>query len=273
MSIQDLRLRRGEIAASLMKLADKPNFNAATDQPKYDALLTEIGNIDREIVAYQAQNEAVVASVTRAGGYSLDAKEHADTFKAFLRAPKDMRVRQSLADIDVRNIAGGGTDAAGGFLIPEIILGPLTQRAFNVNPFRQLVRVVQVQTRDVNFPLSNSNSETGWVGESFTRAVTTAATLANAKPTFGTLYSVVEATEELVMDSAFDIGAWFATEAGGKMGEAEMAAIVSGNGTDRPTGLLNAAPTTGADGTRAAGVLKYLPTGNASTSVGSRAIF
>lgn len=67
------------------------------------------------------------------------------------------------------------------------------------------------------------------------------------------------------MDSAFDIGGWFASEAGNKMGEAEMAAIIAGDGVDKLSGLLRVAPTAGADGTRAAGALKYLPTGNAST--------
>lgn len=265
MGIQDLRLRRGKIADSLQALASKAAFDPKADQPKYDALLADLNRVDREILAYQAQNEAIAAAAGRVSGTSVESREHLDAFTNFLRKPKDINARQSLAEIDLRNLSSGGTDPAGGFIIPEVILGPLNARAFNVNPFRSLVRVVQVSTRDVNFPLSNSNSTTGWVGETAARPATAETTLSNAKPTFGTLYSYVEATEELVMDAVFDIGTWFAGEAGGKMGEAEMAAIITGNGTDRPTGLLNAAPTTGADGTRAAGVLKYLPTGNAST--------
>lgn len=266
MSIQALREKRNEKSAALQKLALKPNFSAEVDQPKFDKLLEEQNEIDREIGRYQASIEDFVASVNRSSGMQNQGnREHAEAFTAFLRSPHDMRARQNLADMEIRNISSGGTDAGGGFLIPEFILGPLMQRAVDVNPFRNLVRVVQVQSRDVNFPLSNSNSTTGWVGEAATRTATTEATVSNAKPTFGTLYAYVEATEELVVDSAFDIGSWFSTEAGGKMGTAEMASIISGNGTDKPTGLLNAAPTTGADGSRAAGVLKYLPTGNAST--------
>lgn len=270
MSIHDLRLQRGEKADLLKSLVAKPNWRGAVDQPKYDALMGEINDLDLDIRRIQDANEAIADSVPMSSfkahaGYGSDSQEHLATFTAFLRSPRDMRAKQALADFDVRNAASGGTDPAGGFLIPEIILGPLMQRAVNTNPFRNLVRVVQVATRDVNFPLSNSNSTTGWVGELATRAATSEATLANAKPTFGTLFSYVEASEELVMDSAFDIGGWFATEAGDAMGTAEMTAIITGNGTDKPTGLLNTAPTTGADGTRAAAVFKYLATGNAST--------
>jgi len=268
MSIQDLRERRATAAAALQSLVAKPTWNEARDKPKYDALMNEVGEIDVEMKRLVDANERLAASVPMMagrGGFGSDAQEHLSAFTDFLRSPRDMRARQALADMDFRNSSSGATDPAGGFLIPEIILTPLMQRAVNTNPFRSLVRVVQVATRDVNFPLSNSNSTTGWVGELATRTPTTEATLANAKPTFGTLYAFVEASEELVMDSAFDIGGWFATEAGDAMGTAEMTAIITGNGTDKPTGLQNTAPTTGADGTRAAAVFKYLPTGNAST--------
>jgi HK97 family phage major capsid protein len=266
MSIQDLREKRAAKALALQALVAKPGWKDEKDKPAYNALMGEIDAIDVEMKRLVDANERLAAGVPMmAGGYNPGNREHLEVFTNFLRAPKDMRARQALAEFDFKNAASGVTDPAGGFLIPEEIVGPLMRRAVATNPFRSLVRVVQVATRDVNFPLSNSNSTTGWVGEAATRTPTTEATIANAKPTFGTLYSYVTASEELVMDSAFDIAEWFTAEAGDAMGAVEMTAIVSGNGTDKPTGLLNAAPTTGADGTRAAGVFKYLPTGAAST--------
>ena len=269
MSIQALREKRGEKAAALTALAAKPNFSEARDQPIYDKLMAEIDQIDTDIRRYQAAIEKVAADargtpMATAGGFSGAAdREHLEAFTKVLRNPKDMRARTALSDF--QNLASGVTDAAGGFVVPEIILGPLMARATNANPFRELVRTVNVGTRDVSFPLSNSNSTTGWVGEADARTPTTEATLGSARPTFGTLYSYVEATEELVMDSAFDIGNWFSMEAGTAMGEAEMAAIIRGTGVNRPSGLLLTPPTNGADGTRAATVLKYLPSGAAST--------
>ncbi len=271
MSIQALREKRAEKATALKALVAKSNYSVARDQPEYDRLMNEIDGLDVDIHRYHAANEKIAndamgVPMARSGAFhSADDREYLDAFTNVLRAPKDLRARAALADLNPRNAASGGTDAAGGFLVPEILLGPLMARAVNANPFRELVRVVQVGTRDVSFPLSNSNSTTGWVGEAAPRPATAEATLSSAKPTFGTLYSYVEATEELVMDSAFDIGQWFAMEAGNAMGEAEMASIISGSGVDRPSGLLLTAPTTGADGTRAATVLKYLPTGTAAT--------
>jgi HK97 family phage major capsid protein len=265
MSIQDLRERRGVIANSLEQLAQKPNFSASIDQPKYDKLMSDLDKVDHEIGAYQRQNERIVAAARGVTRNTADAQEHLDAFKTFLRSPKDMRAQQALRELDVRNLSTGATDPAGGFLVPELLLEPLMARAVNANPFRDLVRVINVASRDIVIPLSNSNSTTGWIGESGTRALTAEATLVGARPTFGTLYAFVEATEELVADSVFSIGDWFAQEAGAAMGEAEMAAVISGTGTNQPSGLLLTPPTTGADGTRAATVLKYLPTGNAAT--------
>jgi HK97 family phage major capsid protein len=265
MSINALRERRAEKSAALHKLVAKATWSAEKDQPVYDALMGDINAIDTDIRRYQQSMEKIAGLAPIVAGAVQGNDDYSRAFTDFLRAPKNMQARQSLTDLEVMNAASGTTDPGGGFLIPEIILGPLMQKAVNVNPFRSLIRVVQVATRDVNFPLSNGNASTGWVGETAARTQTSEATLGNAKPTFGTLYSYVEASEELVMDSMFDIGAWFSIEAGLSMGVAEMASIIAGTGTNQPTGLLNTAPTTGADGSRAAGVLKYLPTGNAAT--------
>lgn len=228
-------------------------------------------NMQKKAAALEARLADVETKANRPGssfaakaGTTPAAKEHLDAFTAFLRAPKDTEIKAQLAAIE-RKAASGATDPAGGFLIPEVILGPLLRRVAAGNPLREIVRQVQVATRDVNFPLSNGNSTTGWIGENATRTDTTEATLTNVKPTFGTLYALVTASEELVMDSAFNIADWFIGEAGDRMAEAEATAIVTGNGTDKPTGLLNVAPQNGADGARTNNAFRYLPSGNAST--------
>lgn len=264
MSINAIRERRGQVAAKLHALINKSDYNDARDRPAYNQMLSELDSIDDELKRYQAANERIAAQVRMAAPSGSD-DEHIRAFENFLRAPKDVRAQQNLRDAQVLNVASGGVPASGGYLVPEVILGPLMQRAVSVNPFRNLVRVVQVGTRDVTFPLANSDMSSGWIGEAAPRDPTDNPTVTVAKPTFGTLYSYISATEELVMDSAFDIQNWFSVEAGLAMGVAEMNSIIFGNGTDKPTGLLNSAPTTGADGTRAGGVLKYLPTGHAST--------
>lgn len=231
---------------------------------KLDDLAGMVRDIGARVDRMETRSARPGAVPTGGAFQSPDERQHLDLFAKMLRNPKSSQVRAELQELEAKT-ASGATGGAGGFLIPTILQGPLLRRATNGNPWRALVRQVEVASRDVPFPLSNSNSTTGWVGENDTRAATDEATLLSAKPTFGTLYALVEASEELVMDSAFDIAAWFTAEAADKMAEAEATAIVSGNGTNKPTGLLHVAPQSGADGSRTNNAFRYLPSGNANT--------
>ena len=218
------------------------------------------------------QMEARVAAIETkafrpAGGFGAgnrEAEEHKAAFTAWLRDPHNERKAADLRDLEAK-AASGVTDAAGGFLVPEVIAGPLMMRARDANSLRPIVRNIAVASGDVRLPLSNGDATQGWVGETGTRAATDEPTLIAPKPTFGTNYALVSASEELVMDSVFDLASWFTTEAGAALGEAEAAAIISGNGTNKPTGILHVAPEAAADGSRSAGAFRYIASGAADT--------
>jgi HK97 family phage major capsid protein len=211
--------------------------------------------------------DAIEAKVNRPGAPGAKAEEsdpHSDAFSAWLRDPRNDTKRHALADIEAKQ-ASGTSDAAGGFIVPELIARPLLMRARDANTLRPIVRRIEVASGDVILPLSNADATSGWAGETDTRSATTEPTLSGPKPTFGTLYALVEATEELVTDAAFDVAGWFTAEAGAALGEAEAIAMVAGNGSAKPTGILNTAPEAGADGSRTAGAFKYLASGTADS--------
>lgn len=190
--------------------------------------------------------------------------EHSEAFAAWLRDPRNDTKRRLLADIEAKQ-AAGTSDAAGGFIVPELIARPLEMRARDANTLRPIVRNIEVASGDVVLPLSNADATSGWAAETAARSGTTEPSLSGPKPTFGTVYALVQATEELVQDAVFNVADWFSMEAGAALGEAEATAIVSGNGSARPTGILNTAPEAAADGSRTAGAFKYLPSGTADT--------
>lgn len=201
------------------------------------------------------------------GGGGLESRhdaEHSAAFTDFLRRPGSVEARSRLASLETK-AASGASPAAGGYLIPAALLGPFSSRLTALNPFRSLVRVVQVATRDVSFPLSNANGATGWIAENGTRTATAESTIDAPRPSFGSLYRYVSVSEELAADSAFDVASWFTTDAATAMAEAEMTAIITGDGSAKPSGLFKVAPAATADGSRTAGALKYLASGHAST--------
>ena len=192
-------------------------------------------------------------------------REHADAFGAWLRNPKSAALQARLWDVERKN-ASGASDAAGGFLVPEILVRDIERRVRNENPLRQFARVLPVGSADVKLPMTNNDAGTSWAGENDTRNATAEPTGRQATPTFGSIYAYVTASEELVNDAIFPIAEWFGQSVADAMAEAEADAFVSGNGTKKPTGFLNAAPVATGDAdspARAAGVLQYVPTGAA----------
>ncbi len=62
-------------------------------------------------------------------------------------------------------------------------------------------------------------------------------------------------------DVFFDVDTWLAGEIATEFARAEGVAFISGDGTNKPTGILTGSPVSTGDATRAFGVLQYLPTG------------
>ncbi|WP_137700022.1 phage major capsid protein [Marimonas lutisalis] len=244
-----------------------PEKEARALEDQFDKLMDEADELRDQLLDAQSADprRPFGGDVTQRGVADAGEERHTKAFTSWLRAPQDQHTRQALLNAESETRAASGlTGAAGGFVVPEIIQTPILARARDENPFRSLVRVVNVESGDVKFPLSESDATNGWVGETGTRTATTEPTLASKTPTFGTSYAYVSASEELVADGLIDIAQWFTEEAGRALGDAEMTAIISGNGTDKPTGLLNTAPESGADGSRTADAFKYIASGAAN---------
>ncbi|MDU8945608.1 phage major capsid protein [Ovoidimarina sediminis] len=272
MSIPDIRKQQREIAARAYDkfnaiTEDMPEREARNIEAEFDDLMEEHDRLGRKIRLHQLDD--LTADMPRGAnascsGLGVGSSPHERAFSDWLRAPGSERAKQALMEHETRT-ASGLTGAAGGYVVPEVIDTNIQTRARDSNPFRGLVRTVRTRTRDVKFPLSEADATQGWVGELGTRSQTTEPTLASKTPTFGMNYAYVYMSEELAMNAIVDIENWFVDEVSRALGEAEADAIVSGNGTNKPTGFLNVAPESGDDGSRTADAFKYLPSGTAAT--------
>ena len=228
--------------------------------------------------ARDAQNAATVATqggpshAPRSSAQAPEVRAHEDAFVAWLRRPSDTQVRANLAmaegdvyDLNPRASGNTGTGAAGGFSVPEPVFGSIRDRIRDLSPMRGLASAFSVTSTGTKFLVNRNDATNAWVGETDARSDTGEPTLDLRLPTYGTVYGIVEATEELILDSAIDIGTWFGNAVAQSIAQAEGAAFVAGNGSNKPTGFL-AGPTPVAtpDASRAAGTLQYVPTGSAS---------
>lgn len=216
-------------------------------------------------------NAAFVAGMKApAQNYRPENFEHRDVFMNWLRSPNDRSLAMDLvgAEENARGPRASGnttTGASGGFAVPEPVADRIRERILEISPMRGLATSVSVTSTGTKFLVNRNDATSAWVGETAPRGDTTEPSLDLRSPSYGTVYGLIEATEEMLLDSAIDVNMWFTNAVAQKIAQAEGAAFVSGDGTNKPTGFLSGpTPVTTGDSTRASGTLQYVPTGSVS---------
>jgi HK97 family phage major capsid protein len=153
-----------------------------------------------------------------------------------------------------------GSSADGGYTVPKIIDDRIESFAFKQSPIRQIANVVQATTSDYHKVVNARGWGASWISETGARTASTTPTLTDITFSMGDLCAFPQATQAMVDDSMLDMGNWIAEEIGGTFGATESDAFLNGNGTNSPKGILVYSTATTADGTRAVGTIKYLPT-------------
>lgn len=168
-------------------------------------------------------------------------------------------------DVTIASAAGGG------HAVPEEISRMVNEFARKYSPVRDLVKVVQSGSSDYKELLDIGGISSGWVGESGTRSATTTPQLRQIAPTHGELYAYPTASEWALDDMFFNVEEWLASRIGRDFAIQEATAVISGNGTNKPTGMLNTTPVLTADEAsplRAAAAYQYIasPSGASPTT-------
>jgi HK97 family phage major capsid protein len=196
--------------------------------------------------------------------------EYKATFIDWVRnkglSPVHEQKMQDLARKDV-TIA---SQAGGGYAVPEDIATQIGLLEKKYSPVRRLVRVVQTGTSDYKELIDLNSASAGWVGESGSRTATLTSQLREIAPTHGELYAYPQASEWSLDDIFFNVEQWIADSVARAFAIQEGDAVIRGNGTSKPTGMLNTSPVATADFAsplRAAAAYQYV----ASPAVGSPA--
>lgn len=151
------------------------------------------------------------------------------------------KARKEFKDITI------GSDLGGGFAVPEDISRMIEKLELLYSPVRSLVKVVNVSTSDYKELVSLRGAASGWVGETGSRSATATPTLRQRTPTHGELYAYPQVSEWALDDVFFNVEEWLSNEIADEFAVQEGQAVVDGNGTSRPTGMLANTPTLGED--------------------------
>jgi HK97 family phage major capsid protein len=200
------------------------------------------------------------------GAYTRDQIEHKTVFLEWLRKPDDVQRKQRLTEAEremEKKDVSIGTGSAGGFAVPTVIGNKIEQRVTLLNPFRSLVRVQQIGTSNYTELVDLRGETIGWSSETGTRNATNTPQLLEVAPTMGEQYALPSVTEWSLDDVFFDVENWLVMNVSDEMAAQEATAIVSGDGSNKPSGFLNTTPVSTADDSlspqASPTALQYLP--------------
>lgn len=201
--------------------------------------IDKLDRINRALDDYKSTVDNLVLKTSRpqrGGGLprSGAASEHKSAFEGYMRRGEASNLRR----LEEKALSVG-SDADGGYLVPEEVEAGVMRALRDASPIRAISGIRQVSGNTYKKPFAITGAATGWVAESGTRAETNSPTLAElAFPTME-LYAMPAATQTLLEDAAVNIDEWVAEEVRIAFAEQENTAFVSGDGVNKPKGFLS----------------------------------
>lgn len=244
-------------------------FKAKNDK-RFDAIEAEKGKLSgvvdtlngklSDLDNLKSGLEKELADLKRPGatGENKDVSAHKAAFGQFMRKGSE----DNLRELEQKALSTT-VDADGGFAVPEELDRSIIALERDMSPMRQVCNQITISTSDYKRLVNLNGAGSGWVGETAPRPETGTPTLAQIAATMGEIYANPQATQTSLDDMFFDVEAWLSGEVAMEFAEQEGLAFLTGNGTNKPKGLLANTLATADDGTRAFGEIQKILSGSA----------
>ena len=250
MTITELMNKRAQAWDAAKKwLDEKTDENGmmtAEDAQTYDRMEADIKTLSDQIERRKRADELEEAMsrpvrdtlrTSIGGGENREKSGRAsDEYReAFWKA---MRMGNTGVTPEIRNALEVGTDSEGGYLVPEEFERTLIMALDENNIFRKFAKKITTGG-DRLIPTLETRGTASWIDEEVSYPESD---VSFGQKTLGAykLATLIKISDELLADSAFNMSAFIASEFGRRMGRAEEEAFFTGNGTNKPTGILDA---------------------------------
>ncbi len=255
-----------------MDIAEIKDALAERDQ----AITGKLDNIEKTLGEHtkmwdqREQEEADTSRPSRPGGGTgtAETREHRKLFEGWIRNPRNAEAQRKLTEFEMNaKSVSIASSADGGYAVPEEIGRDIEKMELKFSPVRSLVKVSRAGTSDIKRLIDIGGAESGWRSESGSVDETDTPQLREVVPTGGELYAYPKATNWSLEDVFFNVGNWLTESVAEAFAIQEGQAVISGNGTSKPTGMLNTPPVATADDAspkRAAAAYQFIPTADNS---------
>ena len=257
MTLNELREKRSETWKAMSAfLNSHTNLNGVLseeDDAVYTKMEKELDSLTNEVKRLE-RKEAIDAELSKPMAAPITSKpmtspmeDNADvpvrstnTYKkSFWNAMKSKTIRP-----DVANALQEGTDAEGGYLVPDEYEKTLVDKLQEENIFRKIANVINTATGDRKIPVVASKGTASWVDE---EGQISESDDSFAQVTIGAykLGTLIKVSNELLNDSVFQLESYISNEFARRIGNKEEDAFFNGDGQGKPLGIF--AATGGAD--------------------------
>ena len=246
MTITEMRNKRAKLWNTMEGFLDTHRNDmgvlSAEDDSTYskmerdlDSMTNEIKRMERRDAIEAELNKSVNTPITenpeKTAGLTVKSGRASDAYK------EDFD-RHLHGKALVHNVLSEGTDADGGYLVPEEFERDIVTALEEENVVRSLAKVITTQ-HERKIPVATGHSTAQWTAEN--------AAYTESNPTFGQkqidafkLTDLCRVSVELLQDSAFDVEDYLMKEFARAFGIAEEQAFCVGTGTNQPTGIFTA---------------------------------
>ncbi|RDE10348.1 phage major capsid protein [Pelagibacterium lacus] len=157
-----------------------------------------------------------------------------------------------------------GVDEDGGFVAPAQLDAQILHAQRDLSPFRRLARTVTTRANTYQIPFNLGGTTSGWVGETAGRPQTDTSKLTLLEFPAGEIYANPAVSQRILDDALVNIADFVINEIAVEFDAQESAAFWSGDGVNKPKGLLTYDTSDAADATRPFGTIQTVVSGNAA---------
>lgn len=216
---------------------------AALKKGQEDVVRTEkVDRINADIEKLQKamdETNSLIAAIKVGGegeGNDPAKAEYASAFNKWFRKGQN---EQALGDLAVKAALQTDSDPDGGYTVPDEMEGGIDRILGTVSAMRRVARVVRISSSVYKRLVNTTGTTSGWVGEREARTETNTPNLSELEFPAMELYANPAATQRMLDDAAIDVASWLADEVSVEFAEEEGAAFITGNGVNRPRGILS----------------------------------
>lgn len=222
--IEGIKSELGECKNELLKLSRNNGVQSMTTEMKAEAWSKRVSDILRK-----------------------NRTEHAEFDSAVLGTKEDPTPTPTPTVIPQGQT---GVDALGGYAVPFALDRKILSKVRDLNIMRRLCSSQSVSTPETYWNVDLGGTDAGWVGELTDRPNTNVPQLARAGITWGEIYANPKASYRLLDDALFNVEAWYSQKVAETFADYEEEAFLTGNGINKPKGLLDYDYVATADGSR-----------------------